>query len=342
MDLLLARNPEPDSSLPLLLRVPLGDGLVFRTKGTWPRTSALYCHPVPRSEWPAEPDLVEQIPLRSCVRRGGAVDLVADRTRESRSQIVYTRARGREMVFWQTPKTRKQARPDVRLPTARASALTGLTILVDAHERYAYRFAHQQVTVEKRTLRCGDYAVEVGAEVAAAVERKSLTDLLSSMTSGRLRFALAELAGLPRAAVVVEDRYSQVFTSEHVRASVAADGLAELQVRYPNVPIVFCETRSLAEEWTYRYLAAAVAWSTEDGAALDRVESVDHGSVDAASVAAPAVSPPGPGSVEQVVGPAPTTREIRSWAVEHGLPVSDRGRLRPEVLRAWREAHPSG
>ena len=208
---------------------------------------------MPRSAWPTDPDLVVQIPLRSCVRRGAAVDIVAERGRESRSQIVYTRARGREMVFWQTPKTRKQARPDVQVPTARAAGLSALTIVVDTHERYAYRFAHQQVEVEKRALRCGDYAVEIGGNVAAAVERKSLTDLLSSVTSGRLRFAMAELAALPRAAVVVEDRYSQIFTSEHVRASVAA-GLAELQVRYPNVPIVFCETRSLAEEWTYRSL----------------------------------------------------------------------------------------
>lgn len=331
MDLLLARNPEPDSSLPLLLKVPLGDGLVFRTKGTWPREAALYCHPVPRAAWPDEPDLVEQIPLRSCVRRGAAVDIVAERGRESRSQIVYTRARGREMVFWQAPKTRKQARPNVQLPTARASGLVGLNIVVDAHERYAYRFAHQQVTVEKRGLRCGDYAVEVDGLVVAAVERKSLTDLLSSLTSGRLRFALAELAALPRAAVVVEDRYSQVFTSEHVRASVAADGLAELQVRYPNVPIVFCETRRLAEEWTYRYLAAASVWTGAEAAAHDRIGAVEQ--------EPPAVLPD---DARSAAAGGPPAREIRRWALEQGLPVSDRGRLRPDVVEAWHQAHLPG
>jgi hypothetical protein len=52
MELLIARNDDPDSKLPYLLRVPLGAGeLVFRTKGTWPRTSALYCHPVPVTVW---------------------------------------------------------------------------------------------------------------------------------------------------------------------------------------------------------------------------------------------------------------------------------------------------
>ena len=34
MELLIARNPDPDSTLPYLLRVPIGsDGLVFRTQG---------------------------------------------------------------------------------------------------------------------------------------------------------------------------------------------------------------------------------------------------------------------------------------------------------------------
>src|SRR3954453_21701143 len=65
MELLIARNPDSDSSLPYLLHVPLGaDGLLFRTKGTWPRTSALYCHPVALSDWPARPEIVERIPLQ--------------------------------------------------------------------------------------------------------------------------------------------------------------------------------------------------------------------------------------------------------------------------------------
>jgi len=40
VELLIVRNPDPDSTLPYLLRLPLGDGLVFRTKGTWPRATA--------------------------------------------------------------------------------------------------------------------------------------------------------------------------------------------------------------------------------------------------------------------------------------------------------------
>jgi hypothetical protein len=262
--LLIARNPETESTLPYLMLVPISGGLVFRTKGTWPRTSALYCHPVPRTEWPAEPDLVDEIPLRACARRGAAIDIVADRSREHRSQLVFTVARGREMVFWQAPRTRKQARPAVRVPTARAAGLLDLEILIDSHERYPYRFATQQAQTQRASLACGDYAVRIGKETIAAVERKSLDDLVGSVTSGRLRFALGELAALPRAAIVVEDRYSQIFAQDRVRPAQAADGLAELQVRWPSVPIVFCETRKLAEEWTYRYLAAAYAWARDE------------------------------------------------------------------------------
>ncbi len=71
---------------------------------------------------------------------------------------------------------------------------------------------------------------------------------------------MAELATLPRSALVVEDRYSQIFKLEHVNAGWVADLLATVQIRYPTVPVVFCDTRPLAEEWTFRFLGAAAAF----------------------------------------------------------------------------------
>lgn len=325
MELLIARNPDPESSLPYLLRLPIGAGLVFSTKGTWPRTSALYCHPLTSDGWPEEPEIVERVPLKACTRRGAAIDVVADRAREHRSQIVFTNARGREMVFWQSPRTRKQARPDVRLPGARAAGVVELEILVDAHEKYAYGFAGQQVRTVRRALPCGDYAVTAGGKLVASVERKSLADLTSSLSSGRLRFALGELAALPRAAVVVEDRYSAIFAQDRVRPALVADGLAELQVRWPAIPIVFVENRKLAEQWTYRYLAAAYAWAESERSAVLRIGA---GTDEVLAAGAPA--------------PAPSTAEVRAWARAHGLDVPDRGRLRPEIHQAWREAVRAG
>ncbi len=317
----MARNPDPASSLPYLLRLPLDGGLVFRTRGTWPRTSALYCHPVDVAEWPTQPEIVERVALRVCTRRGAAIDVVCDRGREQRSQIVFTRARGRDVVFWQSPRTRRQARPDVRVPSARAQGIEALVIIVDAHEHYPYRFTAEQVSTVRRGLTCGDYAISQDDRIVCAVERKSISDLLSSLASGRLRFALAELAGLPRAAVVVEEGYARIFTQPHMRGAIAADGLAELQVRYPNVPIVHCESRKLAEQWTYRFLAAAHAWARAEPIARARIGSVE-----------PAPAPAGPPA------PAPSSTELREWARANGVAVSDRGRVGRDVLRAWQAA----
>lgn len=316
MDFVIARNPDESSSLPFLVRLPLGrDGIALKVRETWPRTSKVYCHRA--DDWPDDAEVVERVPVRSCVRRGAAIDLVLDRAREHRSQFVFTKARGRDVIFWQSARTAKQARPAVTVPTARAAGRV-LEILVDAHERYAWKFEQQQATTVRHALPAGDYAVAVDGEIIAAVERKSLADLVSTLTSGKLRYLLAHLATLPRAAVVVEDRWSSVFKLERVRPAVVADGLAEAQVRFPAVPIVFCENRKLAQEWTYRYLGAAVAHHHDSGVGDERTAELP---------AAGAVPPA-----------EPTTAEIRAWARLNGYEVSDRGRLRPEIREAFRAA----
>lgn len=317
-DFVVARNPDPDSSLPYLLRIPLGaDGVVLKARETWPRTSKVYCHRA--DAWPVDADVVERVPTRSCVRRGAAIELVLDRGRENRSQIVFTRVRGgRQAIFWQTARTSKQARPNVSVPSARASGLEELEIVVDSHERYAWTFREQQATTRVAGLPAGDYGVLLGGELLASVERKSLPDLVSSLTTGKLKYQLAHLAVLPRAAVVVEDRYSQVFRHEHVRPAVIAEALAECQLTWPAVPIVFCETRALAQEWAYRFLGA-VRRAAED----------EHGG----AVALRELQPARP------LEPAePSPAQVRSWALEQGLAVSDRGRVRREVVDAFKAA----
>jgi len=175
-------------------------------------------------------------------------------------------------------------------------------------------------------LPCGDYGVILDQRLVASVERKSLVDLVASLTGGKLRYAMAELAALPRATVVVEDRYSKVFKLDRIRPALVADGLAELQIRWPNVPIVFCETRQLAEEWTYRFLAAAHAWAETEHAAIAKL------------------TPPGVAGatteLDQAPAPLePSTAEVRAWARAIGLTVPDRGKLRPDIWDAWRTAH---
>src|SRR5204863_2683 len=105
-------------------------------------------------------------PVRSCQRRGAAVDLVLDRQRENRSQFVFARARGRDVIFWQTARTNRQARPNVSLPTALVAGQP-LTILVDSHERYPWSFTHRP---SRRT-----YALDMSAEYSGPSSRCATT-----------------------------------------------------------------------------------------------------------------------------------------------------------------------
>ena len=313
-DFVVARNPEPDSTLPYILRIPLGDGILLKSRETWPRTAKVYCH---RFEgWPDDVEIVERVPVRSCVRRGAAIDLVLDRGRENRSQFIATTLKGgRQAVFWQTARTAKQARPRVAVSKARAQGIDEMEIVVDSHERYSWTFSEQQVTTRRQALPAGDYGVVADDAVIAVVERKSAQDLVSSLTTGKLKYQLTDLASVPRAAVVIEERYSRVLSHEMVRRSVISDALAEAQVAFPAVPIMFCETRKLAQEWTYRFLAAALTAKE-----LDAFGSAVVADLAAASPLAP---------------PDPTPAEIRAWAAVNGYAVSDRGRIPAAVREAF-------
>jgi hypothetical protein len=215
---------------------------------------------------------------------------------------------------WQFPRAAKQARPHVTLPSRRAAGQV-LSILVDSGEKCAYTFAHQQAHTERRRLAAGDYAVELEGTIVAAVERKSLPDLAGSMLSGKLTYALAELSALPRAGLVVEDRYSALFKLDYVSGGKAAKALAEAQARFPAVTVMFTKTRPLAQEWTYRFLGAALGELAAHGATAD---------VEATFAVAGSV-PPAP----------PSAAAVRVWAVAAGLHVSDRGRIPAAVLAAY-------
>jgi hypothetical protein len=312
-DFVIARNPDPISKLPYLLRIPLGPmGVILKSREMWPRTTKVFCHP--ETEWPVDADIVQRVGVRSCVRRGAAIDLLLDRGQENRSMFVFSKARGRDVIFWQSARTAKQARPNVSVPTSRALGRS-LEIVVDSHERYAWNFARQQATTIKRALTVGDYAVEHNGALVAVVERKGLEDFVSTLTGGKLRYLLAALSSVEHSALVVEERYSSIFKLDRVRPVVVAEGIAEAQVRFPNVPIVFAETRLLAQEWTYRFFGAAVA---------NHVDSHLGGlHADALTTASP------------LAPREPTLAEIRSWAVANGIAVAPKGRLRPEVRAAF-------
>ena len=214
----VARNPDPASRLPYLVRLPLAGGdVVVKAWEPWPRTGPSTATR-PTASGPARPSWSSG--SRSAPAGAAAAPSTWSWTgqREHRSQLVYTRVRGRQVIFWQSPRTARAARPGCGCRGA-APPASRLTILVDSRERYPWRFGRQQaVSTERRALPAGDYAVEApDGHLVAVVERKTLADLAGSLVDGSLGYLLAELAALPRAAVVVEDRYGAVFKLEHVQ-----------------------------------------------------------------------------------------------------------------------------
>src|SRR3954452_15126811 len=252
----VARNPDPESSLPYLLQVPVGAGLVLKAAEPWPLAARVYCHPldsVPEGGL----EVLEEVGVRMCAWRGRAVDLVLERSQHNRSQFVFTTAHGRPAIFWQTPLVSRRSRPRVRMPRGPRPGTGAMTIDVDTREQRPYEFAGRDAALRRCALFAGDYAVRGPSGVVAAVGRKTANDFATSATSGVLSFAMSDLSALPVAAVVVEERYSAVIAHAHVRPGWLADLIARLHVRAPNVPIVYAESRALAEDWTYRFLATA-------------------------------------------------------------------------------------
>jgi ERCC4 domain len=254
----VARNPQEDSRLPYVVQLPLEGGLALKARDRWPATARVYCHRY-EEPWPTDAEIVEETPVLLCPRRGAAIDLVLDRPRQARSQFIFTQVKGREAIFWQTQKTARAANPGGRIPRRR-SLDEPITISVDTRERYPYRFARQQAVTARATLSAGDYAVYApDGGLLAAVERKSLDNLAATLSDGTLAFQLQRLTEIPLAAIVVEARYGALFKLEHVNGNWLADQLARLQVRYPEIQLTFADSRPHAEDWTHRFLTAALA-----------------------------------------------------------------------------------
>lgn len=133
-------------------------------------------------------------------------------------------------------------------------------IAVDTRERYQYRFANEGAETVRTPLPAGDHAVHAkDGALLTAVERKSLENLAATLSDGTLAFQMQRLSELPLAAVVVEGRYSGLHKLEHVSGARLADQLSRLEVRYPEIRVVFADSRRFAEDWTHRFLSSALS-----------------------------------------------------------------------------------
>src|SRR3990170_2105879 len=109
---IIARNPDPDSRLPYLLRLPLADAPILKARDTWPRTARVFCHRA--DEWPEDAELIEEVPVLGCVRRGVAIDLVLDRPRENPTPIGSRNSRRRPFAGRSQPAITASSGPMAR------------------------------------------------------------------------------------------------------------------------------------------------------------------------------------------------------------------------------------
>jgi DNA excision repair protein ERCC-4 len=106
--------------------------------------------------------------------------------------------------------------------------------------------------IAQKTMSAGDYTYD-GAEGIVAFERKSIQDLVGTLTKGRDRFEreLEKARYYQYFAVVIEDRYETVSTSYSFSKMNPASVLGSLQafqLRY-GIDIIFAGNRRYAEDF---------------------------------------------------------------------------------------------
>lgn len=136
------------------------------------------------------------------------------------------------------------------------SKLTYLTLIEDTREQTPLDFSRFEpfVRVERGTLHSGDYSVK-GHEGEFAIERKSLADLISTITQGHERFEreLQRLESFRYAAVVVEASEIDLRMGKYrsmLPAKSAIGMIRAFEVRY-KIPFHFAGGRNAAAQLIY-------------------------------------------------------------------------------------------
>jgi len=118
-----------------------------------------------------------------------------------------------------------------------------MIIVIDSREQLPYRFGCETRTA---TLQTGDYSIS-GGEHLISIERKSVNDLVGSLTSGRERFEreLHRGMALQYFALVVEASLSDLSNGRYrseMKPKAAIQSVLAFSVRY-NLPVFFVENR---------------------------------------------------------------------------------------------------
>lgn len=141
------------------------------------------------------------------------------------------------------PRSNRRVRPENGACGQPEGKNTVLRVIVDSREQRPLDFSRwPEVALEVAGLPAGDYSLR-GLETSVAIERKSLDDLVGSLSSGRDRFEaeLCRVRGYALFAIVVEGSMQDV-AEHHYRSRMqphaVLQSLIAFQVRY-GVPTIW-------------------------------------------------------------------------------------------------------
>jgi len=153
-----------------------------------------------------------------------------------------------------------------------APARSPFAVLVDTREQLPYTFVGLKadarqgggplaVATRRCTLPAGDYSIDGYARMVT-VERKTLSDLIGTLTRGRRRFTdeMDRLREYDAAWIVVEAELSEMMDGHALQSLVKPRTLWRSamywQIRYPRVHWWAVPGRGIAEAITYQLLRA--------------------------------------------------------------------------------------
>lgn len=134
-----------------------------------------------------------------------------------------------------------------------------MIIVRDSREQRGFDFlsCSADLSVEDGTLQSGDYSLK-GFENKVSVERKSLADLIMSISTDRDRFLreLDRAKGLESFCIVCEGSWSDLTQGRYrsrMAPAAASATCAAIMSRY-HIPIHFAGSREAAELFTAQFL----------------------------------------------------------------------------------------
>jgi DNA excision repair protein ERCC-4 len=141
-------------------------------------------------------------------------------------------------------------------------------ILIDTREQWPLRFSPQAVVCRGTVPSGSDYSV-LGYESRIGIERKSLQDLVGSLTQGRERFmrSLRRLRERQYRLLLVESTFEALAGGAYrSRATPASMVGSVVAIEAGGIPVCFAGSHELAGYWAERWLTKAWERAREDDA----------------------------------------------------------------------------